>query len=68
MQHITRFITAASLVALLAACGGEGGKDREEGQVDREKPSLGASKDDDEGENKKEEKESREDEDRDAND
>lgn len=68
MQRITRFISAASLVALLAACGGEGARDREEDQVDREKPSLGASKDDDEGENKKEEKESREDEDRDAND
>jgi uncharacterized lipoprotein len=68
MKRITRFIAAASLVALLAACGGEGRKDREEDQVDRQRPSLGASKDDDEGENKKEEKESREDEDRDAND
>ena len=52
MQRIIRFITAASLISLLAACGGEGGKDREEDQVDREKPSLGASKNGDEGEDK----------------
>ena len=72
MQRIIRFIAAASLISLLSACGGEGGRDREEDQVDRERPSLGATKDSDEGEDKKEdkkeEKESREDEDRDAND
>ena len=54
MERITRFIAAASLVALLAACGGEEGKVREEDHVDREKPSLGASKNGDEGEDKKE--------------
>jgi hypothetical protein len=68
MERITRFIAAASLLALLAACGGEGGKDREEDQVDRERPSLGVSKDGDEGEDKKEEKVSREDGDRDDSD
>ena len=68
MGRITRFIAAASLVALLAACGGERGKDREEDKMDRERPSLGSSKDDDDGESKKEEKESREDEDRDDSD
>ena len=68
MERITRLIAAASLVALLAACGGEEGKVREEDQVDREKPSLGASKNGDEGEDKKEEKESREDEDREDSD
>jgi hypothetical protein len=72
MQRIFRFIAAASLISLLSACGGEGAKDREEDQVDRERPSLGASKDGDEGEDKKEdkkeEKESREDEDREDSD
>ena len=72
MQRIIRFIAAASLITLLSACGGEGAKDREEDQGDRERPSLGASKDCDEGEDKKEdkkeEKESREDEDREDSD
>ena len=68
MKRITRFIATASLLTLLAACGGEGGREREIEQVDWEKPSLGASKDDDDSETKKEEKESREDEDRDDSD
>ena len=76
MQRIIRFIAAASLISLLSACGGEGGRDREEDQGDRERPSLGATKEDDEGEDKKEnknedkkeEKESRKDEDREDSD
>jgi hypothetical protein len=56
MVRFTRFLAAASLIALLAACGGEGGKDREDGPVDREKPSLGAPQDgDDDGGDRKEE-------------
>jgi hypothetical protein len=59
MARITRFLAAASLMALLTACGGEGARDREEAPVDREKPSLGSPKADDDGQDKKDEKESR---------
>ncbi len=62
MERLIRFCAAASLIALLAACGGERDRDREEGPADREKPSLGAPQDDDGAEDKTDKKESRGDE------
>ncbi len=70
MAPITRFLAAASLIALLAACGGEGSRDREDGPADRDTPSLGAPKDGDAADEKdeKDDNESRAGEDGDAND
>jgi len=68
---ITRFLAAASLIALLAACGDEGSRDREGGPADRDTPSLGSPQDGDAADDEKDEKddnESRAGEDGDAND
>lgn len=46
--RIARALATISLAALLTACGGEQGGDREEGPGDRETPSHGAPRDDDE--------------------
>jgi hypothetical protein len=70
MASITRFLAAASLIALLAACGGEGSRDREDGPADRDTPSLGSPQDGDAADEKdeKDDNESRAGEDGDAND
>ncbi|MFN4867649.1 MAG: hypothetical protein ACK5GZ_15200 [Cyanobium sp.] len=70
MAPITRFLAAASLIALLAACGGEGSRDREDGPADRDTPSLGSPQDGDADDEKdeKDDNESRAGEDGDAND
>ena len=65
MDRLGRVLASASLIALLAACGGEGGRDREDGPADREKPSLGAPQD---GQDREDEKESRADQDGDSDD
>ena len=57
MDSISRFFAAASLIALLAACGGEGAREREEDPSDREKPSLAAPQADKDREDNKEGKE-----------
>ncbi len=62
MDRIIRILAAASLTALLVACGGEKDRDKDDAPADRERPSLGAPQDDDDGENGKEEKEDRSDE------
>ncbi|MFO0104353.1 MAG: hypothetical protein ACK516_03625 [Cyanobium sp.] len=68
MAPITRLLTAASLIALLAACGGEAGRDRDEGPADRDTPSLGAPQDGDDAGDEKDDKDSRPGEDGDGND
>jgi hypothetical protein len=68
MERLTRFLAAASLIVLLAACGGERSRDRDDGPEDREKPSLGAPQDDDDDEDKNDGQESRSDEENDADD
>ena len=45
--RIIRVLAACSLMALLAACGGEGARDREEESGDRESPSLAEPRGDD---------------------
>jgi hypothetical protein len=62
MERLIRFCATACLIALLAACGGERDRDREEDPADREKPSLGVPQEDDEAEDKTDKKESRGDE------
>jgi|GEM_PF-2864447 hypothetical protein len=71
MASITRFLAAASLIALLAACGGEGSRDRDDGPAERDTPSLGSPQDGDDAGDEEDEKdgnESRAGEDGDAND
>jgi hypothetical protein len=71
MASIVRFLAAASLMALLAACGGEGKRDREDGPSERDTPSLGAPQDGDDAGDEKDEKDGNESgagEDGDAND
>ena len=63
MDRIIRILAAASLTALLVACGGERHRDKDDAPADRERPSLGAPQDENDGENGKEENEDRGDED-----
>jgi hypothetical protein len=49
-SRMIRVLAACSLITLLAACGGEAARDREEIQGDRETPSLAEPRDDDEEE------------------
>jgi hypothetical protein len=67
-SRMIRVLAACSLITLLAACGGEGARDREETPGDRETPSPAEPRDDDDREEQRDEKESRREEDDDDDD
>ncbi len=65
-NRLVRLFAACSLAALLAACGGEGARDREDAPDDQEKRSLTEPQGEDDDRDKrddKDEKKSRSDED-----